>query len=704
MDQTSATDSVDLTVSADRVDGLDVEAAGINQGENLVITDLASNLAVDLADIDDDGNFTAATADFDADGTFTGDLGTVTVTIADDVTMTAAASVLAGADINRSSVVGSGSVAATMSSTVPADSTVDLTTLADGSVVPAIVDSITVLDSMTFAGTFHAAVPTEVADGATLSVAADTIDGSVVNAAGTTGAVAVDASAATQQTDLLGTADYTVTDMGAQDLDASMVSGDLDATVTADALSIALGGGSNVIDAEALADTEEVTLTGAVAADAAEETALTFAGTWEVDDVIVVTIDGTRYEHTVVSTAEADIAAAFDTLINGIDASVTSGAAGAVLTLTAINAGEEVLIGAETDSTAGTVTPAETDHEIATGNATVSLTEGDLAAGAVVSDLIVTASADGATNEVITGSGDDEIATGSGADIIDAGAGDDIIDGGTGADDMNGGLGEDVFIVDSFEDVVAGEVIDGGSSGQLDTLQIDATDGVVDLTLIGSDLSNVEQLDLNEAGNDVDVALTAEQRADLLFVSADAGDQLFISALTGVAGDPIAATDAEDTFEFLSTDTGVSITSFASGTGGDVLDFTDLFGSSATSGNTASNTLANNADQVGADSVIYFNTATSIDGKDYGAADFADIFSDAGGTVFDTGATGSDYGTGAQFAFIMTDNNDSADAQLYFVDTTADATAGDITAADVTLIGTIESVDSTTTFVDGNFA
>lgn len=456
IDHDTVAASVDLTVAADLIDGLSVEGAG-NGTENLIITDLATNLAVDLSLVDVASNLAAATAAFDADGTFTGDLGTVTVTIADGVLMTAAASILAGADVNKSSAVGTGGVVATLSNAIADDASVNLNTIAGGATgTAANVDSITVLDDLTFTGTLHTTVPVQVADGATLSVTSTVAHNAVLNKEGTTGEVAVDSVG---DATLIGSADFTVTGVDGDDIDASMVSGDLDVTLEDADSDITVGGGTNTINADAL-DGNTLTLIG-TSTDTAEVSTVTFTAPFVADDVINLYINGTVYTHTVVSTAVADIADAFDALINGIDADVTSAAAAGVLTLTAINAGEEIIVTSETDSAAGTAPVAETvGHTIATAATTVTTIDGDIdATGVTDADADsttggVTITAGAGTNTLDGSANDDVIDGGDGVDTIDGRDGDDRIVGGADDDTLTGGAGADIFEIDADLDTV----------------------------------------------------------------------------------------------------------------------------------------------------------------------------------------------------------------------------------------------------------
>ncbi|MFQ3200218.1 MAG: hypothetical protein ACI9SK_000932, partial [Zhongshania sp.] len=243
-----------LTVAAGIIDGLSITTGASGTA---VITDLATNLAVDLS-----GVSVNASALFETSGTFTGDLGSVEVTIANGIAMTAAASILAGANVTKTGGgADDGAVVVTLSNTA-ADVGVDLTTLLSGAGDPADITSVTVLESLTFAGVLSVSPQVQVADGATLSLAADIIDGETVNVEGTTGAVAVDATiVTTAPLNLAGSAHYSVTALGAN-LAAPLVTGSLTVTLVDASLTIDLGAGANIIDADALTTGNLLTVTG----------------------------------------------------------------------------------------------------------------------------------------------------------------------------------------------------------------------------------------------------------------------------------------------------------------------------------------------------------------------------------------------------------------------------------------------------------
>lgn len=333
---------VDVIVSAAIVSGRTVTTTDAD--DSVHIPDLATNLAADLSGI---GGAGAETAAFDANGTFTGDLGTVAVTIADGVTMTAAASVLIGANVNKSGAgANDGAVAVTMANSdanYDADNAdgdantatgtfeeldYNLTNLLSGATgVAADITSITVLDDLTFRGTLHGTVATSVADGATMTAAADVVDGKTVNAAGTTGAVAIDATTVTDGTlNLAGSAAHTVTNV-TNPVTATGVTGALNVTTGATSVAIALGTGTNTVDANALTAGQTVSVTGAdtSATVTSENGNIDASGVTDTDTDTTtggVTLNGGDGQNTITGSANDDI------INGGVDADVLAGGAG----------------------------------------------------------------------------------------------------------------------------------------------------------------------------------------------------------------------------------------------------------------------------------------------------------------------------------------------------------------------------------------
>ena len=133
------------------------------------ITALHSTLAADLSGIDT----TTTTAAFDGDGTFTGTLDGAVVTVGDGFTMTAAANVVAGETINKTST---GALAVTVGT---ADAAVDLTTILGDAL-----SSVTVFENTTFIGTLDETVSTSIANGVTLTIEAAKVSGKTVTSDG----------------------------------------------------------------------------------------------------------------------------------------------------------------------------------------------------------------------------------------------------------------------------------------------------------------------------------------------------------------------------------------------------------------------------------------------------------------------------------------------------------------------------------------
>ncbi|MFT5660603.1 MAG: hypothetical protein ACI9TV_001245 [Sulfurimonas sp.] len=643
---------VDLVVSSSIIDGLTVTGANTS---TIDLTDLATNLAADLSGITVTGS--SATAAFATSGTFTGDLGTVTVTIADGAIMTAAASVLVISDVNKDTVVGTGAVVVTVAT---ADANANLSTLINtASVQAADISSITITETLTFTGALHGVVATQVADGATLSTTAAIADSTTdtaglishaIDMAGTTGEVIIDASNAAN-TDIAGTANFTVTDLE-DGIDASMVSGTLDVAVldaNTGGSAVTLGGGVNTIDADALIDTNVLLLTGTDVADTAEQTTVTFAGgVYVIGDVINVTIDGVLYTHTVSNILVTAIATAFNTLINGVDANVTSVPALGVLTLTAITAGREIVVSSATNSALGTAVAAESvSHTLAIGATIATTVNGDIIAAI-------------SNNDGDTTTGGATLIGGDGTNIIQGTNNDDTINGGVDADTLTGNDGDDTFIFDSAFDVVLGESIDGGLD--LDTVVVNTT-SIVDFSL-ATTFVNMEVLDLSSAATNI--VMTGAQQAQfstvLGSIVATADDSVTYNTLS--AQTVTGASPAVDTFEFAAGDTATVISAFGTE------DFIDVVGSGA------ARTIVDGA---GATTVLNTNEVIYLDAV---AGDLASTTT-AGAAI--TAADGFTE-TGIHAFFVVTDDTDT-----YIYEYNQAAFDGAIAANELTLMGTIDA-------------
>jgi Ca2+-binding RTX toxin-like protein len=241
---------------------------------------------------------------------------------------------------------------------------------------------------------------------------------------------------------LIGSAAFVVTGL-VGDLDASALTGTL--TVTAgdagdNAITITTGSASTqitangagdtiTVDAAALADDINVTLTGSAA----------FVVTGLVGNLDASALTGTL----TVTTGDAP---------DG-DISIATGSGSNIINASALTAGDTLTL---------------------TGNgaATVTLDGADLSAGTYAGNITVTA---GDTSNMIV--------TGSGADIIDAGGGADNITAGAGADTITGGAGADTFVVSSGESiaVVGGSGDSGTISGYDVVTDFDVTEDVLDL-------------------------------------------------------------------------------------------------------------------------------------------------------------------------------------------------------------------------------
>ena len=149
----------------------------------VAITAANANTAVNLSNID----ATTTTIKFNGDGTFTGTLDGAVATVGDNVTMTAAANVVAGETINK---VSTGALAVRIGT---GDANVDLTSIRGDAL-----SIVTVTDNVTFAGTLHGTVQTAVDAGFTLTTSAAKATGKTIvdgSGAATTAITALDDTA-----------------------------------------------------------------------------------------------------------------------------------------------------------------------------------------------------------------------------------------------------------------------------------------------------------------------------------------------------------------------------------------------------------------------------------------------------------------------------------------------------------------------------
>uniref|UniRef100_A0A7S4RPD9 Uncharacterized protein n=1 Tax=Ditylum brightwellii TaxID=49249 RepID=A0A7S4RPD9_9STRA len=163
--------------------------------------------------------------------------------------------------------------------------------------------------------------------------------------------------------------------------------------------------------------------------------------------------------------------------------------------------------------------------------------------------------------------------------------------------------------------------------------------------------------------------------------------------ITGGQGDDALTGGADaDTFVFeaAATNGKDTIADFTMGTGGDVLNLSAL---TSAAGSANLTTIGSTAAQAMADNVLYI-TSQDTAGKDFGGADFADLF--GAGKAFATTDTGA---SAANSFVIVIDDNAGSAAQLYIVDQ-SDGDAVD--ATDVTLVGVLTDVTASS-FVAANF-
>ncbi|MGN5291555.1 retention module-containing protein [Aeromonas sp. 11P] len=191
----------------------------------------------------------------------------------------------------------------------------------------------------------------------------------------------------------------------------------------------------------------------------------------------------------------------------------------------------------------------------------------------------------------LTGGYLDEILIGgTGADTLNGNAGNDILLGGTGNDALNGGEGNDILVGGAGNDTL------NGGAGNDTASYIDSTAGVT-VKVNGNNqatggagtdsLSNMENL----VGSMFNDSLTGDGNANVLsgvvgsdILSGGGGDDLLLG---GADGDTLTGGGGKDTFKWGAGDIGGVdvIKDFTTGTGGDVLDISELLtGEHANSG------------------------------------------------------------------------------------------------------------------------
>ena len=215
---------------------------------------------------------------------------------------------------------------------------------------------------------------------------------------------------------------------------------------------------------------------------------------------------------------------------------------------------------------------------------------GGFTLGADIENLTLTGSANigGEGNDLankITGNtGDNQLLGGGGNDTLTDNGGNDFLEGGTGADSMSGGIGDDIYSVDSTAD----KVVESSASGG-----VDQVNSFITYTL-GSNLENLtlgdadgidgtgNSLNNSISGGTGDNVLSGLLGNDTLF--GDDGDDLLqggdgADLLRAAAGaDTLEGGAGSDrfTFDAVSLDGRDVISDFTSGSGGDLIDLSDL--------------------------------------------------------------------------------------------------------------------------------
>ncbi|MFQ1711437.1 DUF5801 repeats-in-toxin domain-containing protein [Aeromonas veronii] len=256
------------------------------------------------------------------------------------------------------------------------------------------------------------------------------------------------------------------------------------------------------------------------------------------------------------------------------------------LAATQIITGVSGAVGGTVTDNAGSVTFDDTS-----GSATPSSYEGSFNYTNSSTTDTVKVFVDVQSGATLTGGYLDEILIGgTGADTLNGNAGNDILLGGAGNDALNGGEGNDILVGGAGNDTL------NGGAGNDTASYIDSTAGVT-VKVNGNNqatggagtdsLSNMENL----VGSMFNDSLTGDGNANVLsglvgsdILSGGGGDDLLLG---GADGDTLTGGGGKDTFKWGAGDIGGVdvIKDFTTGTGGDVLDISELLtGEHANSG------------------------------------------------------------------------------------------------------------------------
>ncbi|MFU1544679.1 DUF5801 repeats-in-toxin domain-containing protein [Aeromonas veronii] len=251
---------------------------------------------------------------------------------------------------------------------------------------------------------------------------------------------------------------------------------------------------------------------------------------------------------------------------------IITGVSGAVGGIVTDNAGSMTF-----DDTSGSATPSSYEGSFNYTNSSttdtakvfVDVQSGETLTGGYLDEILI----GGTGADTLNGNaGNDILLGGAGNDALNGGEGNDILVGGAGNDTLNGGAGNDTA---SYIDSTAGVTVKVNGNNQ-------ATGGA------GTDsLSNMENL----VGSMFNDSLTGDGNANVLsglvgsdILSGGGGDDLLLG---GADGDTLTGGGGKDTFKWGAGDIGGVdvIKDFTTGTGGDVLDISELLtGEHANSG------------------------------------------------------------------------------------------------------------------------